>query len=173
MIHQKNIDMKLQDIILALATICSAIISGLFFSYTFSVNLGLHKLSDKAYLTAMQNINKEILNSAFYCCFLGAPILLLMATILFLDLSSPKFYLILVACLSYIIGVIVVTGTQNVPLNNQLASIDLSISPEKSLRLSRDAFEKPWVFWNNIRTCCSLLTLTCLIINLVFFKARN
>ncbi|WP_312745613.1 anthrone oxygenase family protein [Sphingobacterium multivorum] len=165
--------MKLQDIILALATIFSAIISGLFFSYTFSVNLGLQKLNDKAYLTAMQNINKEILNSAFYCCFLGAPILLLMATILFFDLSSPKFYLILVACLSYIIGVIVVTGTQNVPLNNQLASIDLSISPEKSLRLARDAFEKPWVFWNNIRTCCSLLTLTCLIINLVFFKARN
>ncbi|WP_369073911.1 anthrone oxygenase family protein [Sphingobacterium sp. 18053] len=96
-----------------------------------------------------------------------------MATILFFDLYSPKFYLILAACLSYIIGVLVVTGTQNVPLNNQLASIDLSISSEKSLRLARDIFEKPWVFWNNIRTCSSLLTLTCLVINLVFFKSKN
>ena len=165
--------MKSQDIILALATIFSAIISGLFFSYTFSVNLGLHKLNDKAYLMAMQNINREILNPAFYCCFLGAPILLAIASVLFFDIHSPKFYLILRACLSYIIGVFMITGTQNVPLNNQLSSIDLSISSETSLRLVRDTFEKPWVFWNNVRTYCSLLTLILLIINLVLFKSKN
>lgn len=165
--------MKSQDIILALATIFSAIISGLFFSYTFSVNLGLHKLNDRAYLMAMQNINREILNPAFYSCFLGAPILLAISTVLLFDIHSPKFYLILAASLSYIIGVFVITGMQNVPLNNQLASVDLSIASDNSIKLMREAFEKPWVFWNNIRTYCSVLTLIFLIISLVFFKSKT
>jgi len=165
--------MKLQDIILALATIFSAIISGLFFSYTFSVNLGLHKLNDRAYLMAMQNINREILNPACYCCFPGPPILLAISTVLLFDIHSPKFYLILAASLSYIIGVFIITGIQNVPLNNQLASIDLSIASEKSIKLMREAFERPWVFWNNIRTFCSVLTLVFLIISLAFFKSKT
>ena len=165
--------MKSQDIILALATIFSAIISGLFFSYTFSINLGLHKLSDKTYLIAMQNINREILNPAFYCCFLGAPILLAISTVLFFDIHSPKFYLILAASLSYIIGVFVITGMRNVPLNNQLASVDLSIASEKSIKLMREAFEKPWVFWNLIRTYCSVFTLIFLIIAIIFFKSKS
>jgi len=165
--------MKSQDIILALATIFSAIISGLFFSYTFSINLGLHKLNDKTYLIAMQNINREILNPAFYCCFLGAPILLAISTVLFFDIHSPKFYLILAASLSYIIGVFVITGMRNVPLNNQLASVDLSIASEKSIKLMREAFEKPWVFWNLIRTYCSVFTLIFLIIAIIFFKSKS
>lgn len=165
--------MKLHDITIAAATITSALISGLFFAYTFSVNLGLHKLDDKTYLMAMQNINREILNPVFYGCFLGAPLLLIASSVLYFDLSSPKFYLILTACLSYIIGVFMITGAKNVPLNNQLDSFDLSRASSESIHRMRLLMEEPWVFWNNMRTAFSLITLVCLIISLVFFRSKD
>ncbi|QIH35675.1 anthrone oxygenase family protein [Sphingobacterium sp. DR205] len=165
--------MKLHEIILAITATCSALISGLFFAYTFSVNLGLHKLDDKSYLMAMQNINREILNPVFYSCFLGAPLLLIVSSVLYFDLSSPKFYLILTACLSYIIGVLMITGTKNVPLNNQLDSFDISTASSDAIYRIRLLIEDPWVFWNNIRTVFSFITLVCLIMSLIFFRSKN
>lgn len=165
--------MKLHEIILAATATCSALISGLFFAYTFSVNLGLHKLDDKSYLMAMQNINREILNPVFYSCFLGAPLLLIVSSVLYFDLSSPKFYLILTACLSYIIGVLMITGTKNVPLNNQLDSFDISTASSDAIHRIRLLIEDPWVFWNNIRTVFSFITLVSLIMSLIFFRSKN
>ncbi|WP_104384340.1 DUF1772 domain-containing protein [Sphingobacterium sp. HMA12] len=165
--------MKLHEITLAATATCSALISGLFFAYTFSVNLGLHKLDDKTYLMAMQNINREILNPVFYSCFLGAPLLLIISSVLYFDLSSPKFYLILTACLSYIIGVLMITGTKNVPLNNQLNSFDISTASSDGIHRIRLLIEDPWVFWNNIRTVFSFITLVCLIISLIFFRSKD
>lgn len=165
--------LKLQEITLAAAAISSALISGLFFAYTFSVNLGLHKLDNKGYLLAMQHINKEILNPTFYSCFVGALVLLIASSILYYDIHSPRFYLILCACISYTIGVFIITGAKNVPLNNQLAQFDLSTASETAIHTMRTSFEKPWVFWNNIRTICSFIALFCIIINLVFFKSKS
>ena len=165
--------MKLHEITLAAAATSSALISGLFFAYTFSVNPGLHKLDDKIYLMAMQNINREILNPVFYSGFLGAPLLLIASTILYFDLSSPKFYLILTAGLSYIIGVFIITGTKNVPLNNQLDSFDIASASSEAIHRMRLCIEGPWVFWNNIRTAFSFITLVCLIISLIFFRSKG
>lgn len=165
--------MKLHEIILAATAICSALISGLFFAYTYSVNPGLHKLDDRTYLMAMQNINREILNPVFYSCFLGAPLLLIVSSVLYFDLSSPKFYLILTACLSYIIGVFMITGTKNVPLNNQLDSFDISTASSDAIHRIRLLIEDPWVFWNNIRTVFSFITLVSLIMSLIFFRSKD
>ncbi|MDQ6763734.1 MAG: hypothetical protein M3015_14050 [Bacteroidota bacterium] len=48
------------EIILGIATALSAIMAGLFLSYSFSSVPGLGKLVDIDYLKAMQSINKEI-----------------------------------------------------------------------------------------------------------------
>ncbi|MFU1857353.1 DUF1772 domain-containing protein [Sphingobacterium sp. NGMCC 1.201703] len=165
--------MKLQEITLTAAVITSALISGLFFAYTFSVNLGLHKLDDKGYLQAMQHINREILNPVFYCCFLGAPLLLITSSVMYFDLSSPKFYLIAAACASYIIGVFVITAAKNVPLNNQLDNLNITAATSETIHRMRVLIEEPWVFWNNLRTLFSFLTLVCLIVSLIFFKSKD
>lgn len=165
--------MKTQETILAVATILSALMSGFFFAYSFSVNLGLHKLDNKAYLTAMQNINKEVLNPVFYTCFFGALVLLIVSSILHFDIRSPKFYLILFACISYAVGVFVVTGVRNVPLNNQLAVFDIANASETSLKNMRNVFENTWVFWNSIRTLASFITEVCLIVSIVFFCSAS
>lgn len=160
--------MKTQEIILAVATILSALMSGFFFAYSFSVNLGLHKLNNRSYLTAMQNINKEVLNPVFYSCFFGVFLLLIVSTTLHFDMRSSKFYLILFACISYAVGVFVVTGVRNVPLNNQLAGFDIANASEISIQNMRSIFESSWVYWNSIRTLASFITITLLVIAIVF-----
>jgi len=147
--------------------------SGFFFAYAFSVNLGLHKLDNKAYLLAMQNINKETLNPVFYICFFGALVLLVVSSILHFDVHSPKSNRILAACISYIFGVFIVTGLRNVPLNDQLAIFDVANASEKSMENIRYRFENSWVFWNSVRTLASFITLVCLIISVVFRDSTN
>ncbi|WP_278021525.1 hypothetical protein [Flavobacterium ginsengisoli] len=46
--------MKLTDIILIIAATFTALMAGLFFSYSVSVMLGLGKLNDKEFLNAMR-----------------------------------------------------------------------------------------------------------------------
>lgn len=161
--------MKTHEITLAIATILTALMSGFFFSYSFSVNLGLNKLDNRSYLMAMQNINREVLNPIFYLCFFGALIFLIVSSILYFDMQSPKFYLILFACISYAFGVFAVTGIRNVPLNNQLDVFIISKASEASIQNMRGIFEDAWVFWNSIRTWASFIAVVCLIVGIVFF----
>ncbi len=157
--------MEMHKIILAIATVLSALMSGFFFAYTFSVNAGLHKLNDRSYLAAMQHINKAVLNPVFYSCFFGALIFLVISSILCFNIGSPRRYLVLCACISYAIGVLGITVARNVPLNQQLASFDIAMASEASLQSMRAVFEVPWVCWNNIRTLASFITVVCLVIN--------
>lgn len=153
---------------LALATVLSALMSGFFFSYSFSVNLGLSKLNNKEYLTAMQNINKEVLNPIFFISFFGALIFLVISSTVYFKAHSPKSYLILCACISYVIGVLGITAIGNIPLNTQLALFDITKESEVSLQNMRTSFETRWVFWNKVRTLSSFITLVCLIISLIY-----
>ncbi|QEE49539.1 hypothetical protein FUA48_08085 [Flavobacterium alkalisoli] len=54
----------------------TALMAGLFYSYSFSVNPGLGRLGDESYLMAMQSINRAILNPIFFICFFGSVALL-------------------------------------------------------------------------------------------------
>lgn len=58
-------------IMLLITAVVMALISGLFYSYSCSVNLGLGRLSDSEYLRAMQEINRAILNPWFFASFMG------------------------------------------------------------------------------------------------------
>lgn len=162
--------MNFQEIILATTIVLAALMAGFFFAYSFSVNDGLRKLDDKAYLSAMQSINKEVLNPTFFICFFGALILLVLSAVLYFDIRSPKWYLIVLACVIYAIGVFMVTGVKNVPLNNELAAFDIDRAPGAALKNMRNHFEDTWIFWNSIRTLASFLTLVCLIIVVVFMQ---
>ena len=156
--------------LLAVTTILSGLMSGFFFAYTFSVNLGLAKLNNKEYLTAMQSINKEVLHSIFYTSFFGTLFSLIISSIMYFDIHSPKFLLIFFSCISYVIGVFGITAIRNVPLNNKIERFDISKASEESLQKMRVIFEKPWLFWNNIRTLASFIAFVCLVIALTFLN---
>lgn len=140
--------------------------AGLFFSYSISVSLGLGKLSDKEFLNAMQNINREIQNIPFFICFFGTLIMLPITS--FLHYKKQSFLLLIIATLFYSVGVFAVTAFINVPLNNKLELFEITNASSASARQMRNIFEDPWNFWNNIRSLSSLCSVFFIILACVY-----
>lgn len=152
--------MTFANIALLIAAFLTALIAGLFYSYSCSVNAGLGKLPDAGYLAAMQSINREILNPLFFMSFMGTLIFLPVAT--WLQFSNPdpaRFYFMLAATLVYAIGTFGVTILGNVPLNNALDGFQLQASSPGQLQQQRELFEKPWNRLHSIRTIANAIAL--------------
>lgn len=148
----------LPTIILVSAAITTALMAGLFFAYSCSVNPGLHRLPDTAYLAAMQSINRAILNPVFFIIFLGAPILLPLST--WLQHHQPislRFWLLLSATLIYLVGVLGVTALGNIPLNEALDAFSIQTASAEEIAAQRAKFEVPWNNWHLVRTIASVL----------------
>jgi uncharacterized membrane protein len=148
------------NIVLAITTTATALIAGLLYGYSCSVNLGLGRLPDAEYISAMQSINKAIQNPLFFISFMGTCILLPIST--FLHYGQPismRFWLLLAATGVYILGVIGVTFWGNIPLNNMLDAFDLKNANNDLIQLERAHFENPWNFFHTIRTAASILAL--------------
>ncbi len=127
------------NIVLIITAATTSLIAGLFYAYTCSVNLGLGRLSDKEYPTAMQSINKAILNPLFFITFFGTALLLPLSA--YLQHSQPtsnRFVFLLIAAIVYLIGVIAMTIFGNVPLNNSLEAFDLKSASEDANSLSQE-----------------------------------
>ena len=149
----------LQTFIVASAALTTALMAGLFFAYFCSVNPGLHRLSDTAYLTAMQSINRAILNPVFFIVFLGAPILLPISTWIYYNQPvSFRFLLLLCSTVLYLVGVLGVTALGNIPLNEALDSFNLQTATLEEIAAQRAKFEVPWNAWHTVRTIASILT---------------
>lgn len=156
------------NIILAIATTLAALMGGLFYAYSCSVNPGLAQLPDAQYLAAMQSINRAIQNPVFFLGFMGTLILLPISTFLYFSRpASLRFKLLLGSTLVYAIGVFGVTMLGNVPLNEALDVFDLKTASLEDIAAQRARFEIPWNQLNLVRTGASVLAvvlaiLTCL-----------
>lgn len=156
--------MTLSNITLALAAITTALIAGLFYSYSCSVNPGLQRLPDAGYISAMQAINKAILNPVFFLTFMGTLVLLPLAAWLNYDGLSKRFLFLAAATFIYVIGTSGVTILGNVPLNNALEAFNPDGASAKELYDARLAFEVPWNNLHAIRTFCSVIALVLVIL---------
>ncbi|WP_207513781.1 anthrone oxygenase family protein [Longitalea luteola] len=152
--------MTFANIALLITAFTTALIAGLFYAYSCSVNAGLGKLPDAGYLAAMQSINREILNPLFYMSFMGT--LLLLPLSAWLQYSHPapmRFYLLLAATLVYAIGTFGVTIMGNVPLNNALDGFNIQAASPELISQQRSLFEKPWNQLHSIRTIANAIAL--------------
>ncbi len=155
----------LPNTILACATLTTALMAGLFYAYFCSVNPGLSRLPDTAYLMAMQSINKAILNPVFFSSFLGAPVLLMYSTWLhYRDPATTRFWLLLAATVVYLIGALGVTAFGNIPLNTALEGFSIQTASMGEIAAQRQKFEVPWVTWHLVRTIAAVLALVLLIL---------
>jgi uncharacterized membrane protein len=161
--------MKASDIILLFTATFSALMAGLFYSYSCSVIFGLGKLSDIEYIKAMQSINREIQNPIFFTCFFGILLLLPLST--YLNFTQPlsfRFWLLLTATLTYFVGAFGVTIFGNVPLNNSLESFKQLNVTSETINIQRNMFEGKWNNLNTIRTISSVTTLILVIIACIY-----
>ncbi|WP_276484304.1 DUF1772 domain-containing protein [Paraflavitalea pollutisoli] len=162
---------RMTMILLVAATLATSLAAGLFYAYTCSVNPGLSRLSDTAYLEAMQSINRAILNPVFFLSFIGAAILLPLA-VYFTWRPHPTdtTWWFMAAAILYLIGVFGVTIAGNVPLNEALDRINIAASTPAELGQHRQAFEPAWTRYHNIRTIANLLSAIAAIVGCLFYS---
>jgi len=161
----------MKTIILILTAIATSLMAGLFYAWSYSVTLGLARLSDIGYISAMQALNRAILNPLFFICFFGAAILLPFSTYLYYTPAmQTQFWLLLAAVACYIIGVMGVTIFGNVPLNESLDTFNVSSASIQEISAKRIQFEDPWNNLNNIRTLSSVLAMILVIIACIVQK---
>jgi uncharacterized membrane protein len=148
---------------LACATLTTGLVAGVYYAYTVSVNLGLAAQPDASYVATMNAINERIENPLFFLTFFGAALFPLAALAAhYRRPRSGRFWLVALACVLYIGGSFLLTSFVNVPMNDQLAAVDLG-APARVLADARDAYEGPWDFWNGVRAVFSVLAFLALI----------
>jgi len=149
---------------LALATLTTGLIAGVFYAYAVSVDLGLAQQPDASYVATMNAISERIENPLFFASFLGAVVFLLAALAAHYSRRprTGRFWLVALACVLYIGGGFLLTMVVNVPMTQELAAVD-SNAPARVLAEARAAFEGPWYFWNWVRTVFSTLAFLALI----------
>jgi len=144
--------------------------AGIFFTWTNAVTPGIGKLKDLEYLSALQSMNRVILNRIFYTVFICPVFMLPLATVLnYNSANSLVFTLLLIASIIYLLGVFIITAAGNIPLNNVLDKSDLENFSLEDTRNLRSEIETKWNSFNLIRTITSsisfmLLILICLLI---------
>ncbi|MEM9283573.1 MAG: DUF1772 domain-containing protein [Verrucomicrobiota bacterium] len=145
--------------LLVFATLSTLLVSGLLFTFALLVMPGLGQLEDRGFLRGFQEIDGIIQRShpIFVVVWAGSILSLLIATVMgFGQLDGIAQGLLITATALYIIGVQLPTFRGNVPLNNQLQTLELTTMSEPDLAEARRCFEPAWNRLNLVRTCICL-----------------
>lgn len=139
----------------------TGLIAGIFFAFSSFVMGALGRLPAANGISAMQSINITVLNPLFLGVFMGTAVLcLVLALSAIMRWSEPGAAYLLAGGAFYVIGTFAVTVALNVPLNDQLASVNPQ-SGEGAAVWAR--YLTDWTIWNHVRTGAALLASACLI----------
>ena len=142
------------------ATVTMGLTAGTFFAFSISVMPGLARTDDHAFVTAMQAINDEIQNPAFFAAFFGTFFLTIAAVIMQFRRGRRGVAGWALGALALYFVALAITMGVNIPLNDALAAVDPSHTAD--LAAARHNFESTWDFTNNIRTLTCTAALICL-----------
>ncbi|WPJ97492.1 DUF1772 domain-containing protein [Coraliomargarita algicola] len=155
------------SLLLGFATLSTALVAGLVFTFAVIIMPGIAKLDDRGFVRAFQVIDGIIQNGQpiFGLVWLGSILSLCAVSILGLwQLEGLPKWLLLSANLLYISGVQLPTFGINVPLNNQLQTIVVAESGEDTIRQAREHFEESWNLANRFRTYAAILVVVMLLL---------
>lgn len=131
----------------------SALMAGVFFIFSNTIMPSLAELPTTQGIAAMQHINRIILNPLFFMAFLGTAIATLLLTANHLwHWQQPSSQYLLLGCLCYLVGALLVTMIFNVPMNNTLKAADPQTTVAADLWAT---YLKNWTFWNHVRAVAS------------------
>jgi uncharacterized membrane protein len=156
--------------VLFTATLLCSLVAGFLLAFAIVVMPGIASLDDRNFIRAFQAIDRVIQKNQplFILLWVGSALALLATAVLgVLQLQSGDRGLIILAALIYFLGVQFPTVRINLPLNNGLQKLDVSMMSESAQKQARDDFEPAWNRWNAIRTACSILVSVLLLILLV------
>jgi uncharacterized membrane protein len=143
------------QIVLILAAFLCSLAAGFLFAFAVIVMPGIRSLNDRDFIRAFQVIDRVIQNNQplFMLMWLGSLVALVISAVLGIgQLDGAGRLLVIFAALAYVLGVQLPTITINIPLNNQLQSLDVEAMTETAQAEARQSFEPRWNQWNAIRT---------------------
>jgi uncharacterized membrane protein len=159
--------MEIFQIALILATFLCSLVAGFLFAFTIVIMPGIGSLNDREFIRAFQEMDRVIQNNQpiFILVWLGSVVALVTSAVLgFGQLDGAGRLLMIFAALAYLLGAQLPTATINVPLNNQLQTLDVDAMNETTQKAARKVFEPRWNRWNSIRAAFASLTSALLII---------
>lgn len=148
---------NLRTPLLLLAVLANGLQAGTYYTWASGVMPGLARTDDRTFVHAMQQANVAIVNPVFLATFVGAPLLAGLG-LLAVDASARAWT---IAGLLLAIVTVLVTMVGNIPLNDALDAAG-PVDAIADLAAVREAFERPWVMWNVVRTLTSTGALGCL-----------
>ena len=154
-------------IVLILATLLCSLVAGFVFAFASVVMPGIGDLNDREFLRSFQVMDRVIQNNqpAFMVVWVGSALAIVASGLLgFWQLAGADRMLLIAAVIVYIAGVQLPTATINIPLNNQLQTLDLQAMDETALAEAREAFEPRWNRWNTIRTVLAIVASVLLLV---------
>ncbi|MDY7101468.1 MAG: anthrone oxygenase family protein [Actinomycetota bacterium] len=151
--------MRAERTALALATVLAGLSAGFFFTYQASVVRALATLDDQTYVTTFQAINETVGNPAFAVVFFGTPPAT--AAALLLHRGDHRRRVLLGAGLALVVSVVAITALVNVPLNDDLATVEATVAADATT--ARAEFEDPWNRANLARAVASIAGAACLV----------
>ncbi len=149
------------------ATLLCSLVAGFVFAFACVAMPGIATLDDRGFLHSFQVMDRVIQNNQplFVLVWAGSAVTLLLSAVVgFGQLAGLDRALLLVAVVVYLVGVQLPTLTINVPLNDQLQTLDLETMRDDALAEARAHFEPRWNRWNQIRTILAVLTSALLIV---------
>jgi uncharacterized membrane protein len=155
---------------LLLATLLCALVAGFLFAFAVVVMPGIATLDDAGFLRGFQAIDRVIQRSQplFMLVWVGSVLAVIaVAALSVWSVAGLDRVLVVVAALFYLAGVQVPTATINIPLNNQIETLDVAAMTDAARRDARERFERRWNQWNVFRTIIATLVTVLLLLALL------
>lgn len=160
--------MEVNKIAIITAVLSTGMMAGIFFTWSNAVKPGIGKLDDMIYLSALQSMNRVILNPLFYIVFI-LPILFLPISTALNFGAKEVFHvkLLFAATIVYWSGAFLVTLFGNIPLNELLNNTHLERLSMEELSKLRVRIENKWNTFNVIRTISSCIAFILVILSIL------
>lgn len=141
--------------VLLVAGLLMALLAGVFLSFSDFVMRGLALAPDTSGAAGMVGLNRTVYRSIFMVLFFGfLPGSVVLGLAAFGQTQGTALVLVLAGSVLYVLGVIVVTGVGNVPMNNALDA--MAGQAAETARYWPEYVER-WTRLNHLRTAASAL----------------
>lgn len=162
--------MAVVKLALVFATLLCSLVAGFLFAFAVVVMPGITNLGDRDFLRTFREMDGVIQRGQplFGLVWLGSVLALLIVLVLGIgQVIGLDRLLLALAGGVYLLGVQLPTFMVNIPLNNELQTLDLDGADESTWSSVRERFEPRWNRWNTVRTALAVLTSAILIVLLI------
>ena len=159
--------------LLIIATLCVTLVAGLLFAFAIVVMPGIKSLDDPAFIRAFQVMDGVIQNNQplFMLVWMGSVLALVLAAVIgFGQVEGVPRLLLVAAAALYILGVQAPTIGRNIPLNNEIQTVQVEAIDAAGHEQARVKFEDPWNRANQIRTIISVVVAVLLMVLLLLLR---